>query len=245
MTTCERDPDDQLVYSPAPTVPELFIDLDLMLLSARDESARWSALVSGTREVLSRFDHLSDSRIFSANARTVIDSLTSCAGRFEDLGVPALALWLKAEIVAVLIAHQHLQDLCLEQIRSANDAEVVDAITEATMSLRLAAEQAASRRFAMFPDYANSGGDYQLKLAALASLGAEIRRNSLRKQLDGAGGAAGSPEFNPLVGALFDLELVTHRRVYRVLYEFARHVGVDLDGDDLFERPDIVDSQQL
>ena len=80
---------------------------------------------------------------------------------------------------------------------------------------------------------------------ALAALGAEIRRNPLRKQVNGAGGIAGSREFNPYVAALHQLELITHRRMYRLLYRFCEHVGITLqDPDhDLFAHPDKVDRQ--
>lgn len=245
MTTGAHEPDEQFVYSPAPTMPELYVDLDLMLLCAPDGPRRWAALVVGTREVLNRFDHLSNPSVFCPGPTTVIDSLAACARRFEELHVPALASWLRAEVIDVLSAHQRLQEICLDQVRCVSDAQAIDVIAEVSTQLQGAAAHMAVRRFAPFPERSGSATSYEIKLVALATLAAEMKRNPLRKQLDGAGGAAGSAEFNPLVGALTDLELVTHRRLYRVLYQLAEHVGVELDDDDLFDRPEIVEGQPL
>lgn len=91
MSNQARDGDESLVYSPTPSIAELYLDLDLMQLSAEDELARWSALIAGTQEVLSRFDHLAEPRVFCASATSVIDSMTSCVRRFRDLKSQPLA----------------------------------------------------------------------------------------------------------------------------------------------------------
>ena len=60
-------------------------------------------------------------------------------------------------------------------------------------------------------------------------------------------GMAGSPEHNPYVAALYELQLVTHRRVYRMLYEFCEHVGIDFSPYPswIWKRPEQVDRGYL
>ncbi|WP_370500815.1 hypothetical protein NWT09_08365 [Mycolicibacterium sp. jd] len=240
--TAVHDPDDEgLVYSPTPLMPEVYLDLDLMLLTAVDARGQWPALVAGTQEVLCRFDHLADERVFCASARSVIADISSVVKRLNDLGCNEVAHWVKSEVVDVLTAHQELHERCIDQLRSAAESQTVTAISDAASSLHTAAQHMSVRRFAPFPD--RVVWDFNIKLAVLAAMSAESRRNPLRKQLDGAGGAAGSAEFNPYVAAMFELERVTHQRVYRILYSLAEHAGIDLNGDELFQRPEVVESQ--
>jgi hypothetical protein len=104
-----------------------------------------------------------------------------------------------------------------------------------------------SRIFGTLPTCRPVRLDYRLMGYAGTCLGIEIRRNPLRMQLDGTGGAAGSPDFNPYVAGLYHLELATHRRLYRLFYLLADHVGMDLSDDPhgLFDTPDNVDRREL
>lgn len=239
--TAFDDADDGLVYSPTPLMPEIYLDLDLMLLTAPDGRGRWPALVAGTREVLCRFDHLADDRVFCASASSVIADISSIVKRLDSLGCNELGRWMKSQILDALSAHQELHERCIDQLRSAGESQMVTAISDAASSLHAAAQYMSVRRFAAFPE--RVVWDFNIKLAVLAAMSAESRRNPLRKQLDGAGGAAGSAEFNPYVAAMFELERVTHQRVYRILYSLAEHAGIDLTDDQLFKRPEVVESQ--
>lgn len=231
--------DDEIVYSPTPALPEIFLDLDLMLITAADEKALESALMAGTSEVLCRFEHLADKQVFCASSSTVIADISTAARRLDELNASALALWLRGEILEVLTAHYKLQQLCIELSRT----DTAAAVSEVAALLDAAARNMAARQFAEFPKTPCGGWGFDVQLAVLSAMSAEFRRNSLRNQLDGAGGAAGSPEFNPFVRGMCELELVTHRRSYRLLYSLAEHVGVDLRDDELFQSPEIVESQ--
>jgi hypothetical protein len=128
------------------------------------------------------------------------------------------------------------------------DADAAKAIAEAVVSLRAAAEAIAIHPFAPYPPRKPSAPpDYSLMARAGMCLAAETHRVPLRRYLDGVGGTAGSPEFNPYVAALFHLELATHRRMYRLFYYLCFHVGFDLNSTShsLFESPDVVDTKEL
>ncbi|HET6736886.1 hypothetical protein, partial [Mycobacterium sp.] len=113
---------------------------------------------------------------------------------------------------------------------------------DAAASLRIAAEAISARRFRDYPSVGAAQLDHAVMAAAAGTFGVENQRNPLRKQLDGVGGAAGSPEFNPYVAALYELELNTHRRLYRLFYNLLdTHLGLRLRGDELFDTPDDVD----
>jgi hypothetical protein len=151
-------------------------------------------------------------------------------------------------VVEALATYERLQDQCARQIRrAATDAEVITAIRDAADSLNAAAEEVACKDFGEFPNYRPVRPDYPLMAYAGTCLGIEIRRNPLRTRLDGAGGAAGSSEFNPYVAALCSLERATHRRLYRLFYRFAQHAGMDFSDDPhcLFETPDSVDRSEF
>jgi hypothetical protein len=177
----------------------------------------------------------------------VIDQLGRCVQGFQDCGAAVFAEWLQG-VVDVLTAHQQLQGQCGERIRRAGtDADTITAVVEAADSLNVAAEFMAIQDFGAFPANPHARPDYQLTGYAGTCLGIEIRRNPLRVQLDGVGGAAGSPEFNPYVAGLYHLELATHRRLYRLFYLLAEHVGMDLSDDPhgLFDTPDVIDRTTL
>lgn len=91
-----------------------------------------------------------------------------------------------------------------------------------------AADHMATYRFPAFPPYHSDRPDYGLMVAAGSCLAEENHRTPLRDNLVGVGGAAGSAELNPYVHGLFELELATPRRMYRLLYEFCRNVGFDV-----------------
>jgi len=82
-------------------------------------------------------------------------------------------------------------------------------------------------------------------VAAGSCLADENHRPALRSDLAGAGGAAGSAEFNPYVDGLLQLELATHRRLYRLFYDLCRHVGFDVSEEPDLPNPDDVDEQAL
>ena len=239
--------EDCFAFAPMQVIPELYVDLDIQLLTAPDDDARWSALIAGTREVLDRFDHIAEPKIICATGEFVTEQLAQCVRGFRDCGLPSFADWLQ-DVVDVLTAHQLLQTRCAETIRRAEiNADAITAIIEAAHALDAAAEQVAVHQFGAFPTYRAATPNYQLMGYAGTCLSIETRRNPLRLQLDGAGGAAGSPEFNPYVAGLYDLERAVHRRVYRLFYRLAEHVGIDL-GDDphrLFETPDDVDRREF
>ncbi|ORV83453.1 hypothetical protein [Mycolicibacterium iranicum] len=236
--------DDNLVYSPTPLLPEIFLDLDLMLLTAVDDDAYRSAIAAGTREVISRFEHLADPRVFCASAKSVVAEVAAAINRLTDMGDNRVAQWLTTEVLDLLVAQEQLHERCIDTLRAAGDIDIC-LISEVVSSIEATAANVRDRRFAPLPECCGNGWDYNVKLAVLAAMSAEMRRNPLRKQLDGAGGAAGSAEFNPYVRAMFELELVTHRRLYRILYSLAEHVGVDLRGDELFQAPEVVENQKL
>ncbi|MEE6166608.1 MULTISPECIES: hypothetical protein [unclassified Mycolicibacterium] len=246
--TLPFDDDDSLRYPPTPVMPELFVDLDLQLFTATDEAARWAALVAGTREVLDRFAHLASPKVrVSTGPEVVLSRLDACVQGFAANGAEAFAQWLQT-VVDVLDAHASLQRRCAQDIRAAgNDVEAAAAIIDAAGSINSAADATAEYVFAAFPPRPDGPPDYALMAQAGLCLAAETHRIPLRTQLDGAGGASGSAEFNPFVAALFRLELATHRRLYRLFYELCFHVGFDLhDNPDVrFDTPDGVDRQGL
>ena len=246
--TLPFDDDDSLRYPPTPVMPELFVDLDLQLFTAADETMRWAALVAGTREVLDRFAHLASPKVrVSTGPEVVVSRLDACVQGFSAIGAEAFARWLQT-VVDVLEAHASLQHRCVHDIRATKtDAEAITAITEAATSLDAAAKAIAGYPFEAFPPRPDESPDYPLMAQAGMCLAAETHRVPLRTQLDGAGGASGSAEFNPYVAALFRLELATHRRLYRLFYELCFHVGFDLhDNPDVrFDTPDGVDRQGL
>jgi hypothetical protein len=77
--------------------------------------------------------------------------------------------------------------------------------------------------------------------ATMPTLGGENHRYPLCRQLGRAGGAAGSAEFNPYVAGLYELELATHRCMYRFAYNLLVHVGFDLADETAWRTPDQVD----
>ena len=240
MTDCVDD--DRYSFYPFQVISELYADLDLQLLSATDDTARWAALIAGTREVLDRLDHLAAPNIICATGTTVIHSLAKCVKQFERHGAAELSRWLQ-DVVEVLTAHQKLQEDSATRIRQATGhEETVAAIQDTAVSLRVAAEAIGVHRFRDYPSVDPTQLDHAVMGAAAGTFGVENHRNPLSKQLDGVGGAAGSPEFNPYVAALYQLELNTHRRLYRLFYNLLDvHLGIGLHGDELFDTPDVVD----
>jgi len=240
------DDDPMFCYPPTPVLPEWYLDLDLQLLSASDESQRWAAVVAGTREVLDRFDHLASPQVRELTGpQTVVVGLRKNALMFEAAGRADMATWLST-VIDVLDAHQHLHVQCAEQIRGTATVEsAAAAIGEAAASLKAAAHQMATYRFPAFPPYHSMRPNYPLMLAAGACLAEESHRSPLRDDLAGAGGAAGSAEFNPYVDGLFRLELATHRRLYRLFFGLCRHVGFDVAAERDLLSPDEVDERVL
>jgi hypothetical protein len=238
----DRADDDRYSFYPFQVIPELYADLDLQLLTATDDTTRWAALIAGTREVLDRLDHLAAPNIICATGTTIIQKLAECVQQFDRHGATELAGWLQ-DVIDVLTAHQTLQENSAIQIRQASGhGETVAAILDAAASLRVAAEAIAVRRFPDYPSVVVTQLAHNVMGAAAGTFGVENHRNPLRKQLDGVGGAAGSPEFNPYVAALYELELNTHRRLYRLFYNLLdTHLGIRLSDDELFATPDDVD----
>lgn len=231
-------------FSPLPVIPELYIDLDLQVLTATDDTERWAAVIAGTREVLDRLDHLAAADTICTTSITLIQELTKIVEWFEQHGAVELAVWLH-DVIDVLVAHQRLQANAVIQIRRATGHdETVAAILDAAASLRAAAAEIVVHRFGDYPPIDAALLEHNVKMAAAAMFRAETHRYSLRKPLDGIGGAAGSPEFNPYVAALYDLELATHRRLYRLFYILLdTYLGFRLEGNNLFETPDEVDAR--
>lgn len=246
MTVPLDDDDPRVCYPPLPVPAEWYLDLDLQLINAADDSERWAAVVAGTREVLDRLDHLASPRVRELTGpQAVAVRLRKNALTFEAAGQPDMAAWLHA-VVDVLDAYAVLQDQCAEHIRRAetSDAAAV-AIGEAATSLKAAAHHMDTYRFPNFPPYRSDRPDYGLMVAAGSCLADENHRPALRSDLAGAGGAAGSAEFNPYVDGLLQLELATHRRLYRLFYDLCRHVGFDVSEEPDLPNPDDVDEQAL
>jgi hypothetical protein len=240
MTDCVDG--DRYSFYPFQVIPELYADLDLQLLTAADDTTRWAALIAGTLEVLDRLDHLAAPNIICATGTTVIQRLAECVQQFERHEAAELARWLQ-DVIDVLTAHLTLQESSSIHIRQASGHdEAVAAILDAAASTRVAAKAIAVHRFRDYPPVDATQRNHAVMAAAAGTFGVENHRNPLRKQLDGVGGAAGSPEFNPYVAALYQLELNTHRRLYRLFYNLLdQHLGLRLHGDELFDTPDDVD----
>jgi hypothetical protein len=238
------------VWSPVTLPPEIYADLDLMLLTATSEDQRWQAIVAGTAEVVARFDHLAEPRISGGptGGADVIRGFGESRERFLACGAYLLA-GVVSEAIGVLTANQALHARCLNRLRDrlcAGHQRAVSAIESAAFSLRSAAEYTRMKRFRPFPPYSTAQPDYDIWRAAVTPTGAENHRFPLRKQLDGAGGAAGAPEFNPYVAGLYELELATHRRMYRFAYDLAVHVGIDVREDEkIWKPPDQVDREPV
>lgn len=241
--------DDSLRCPPLPVLPEMYADLDMQLLTAHNEQQLAAAVVAGTREVLDRLAHIgSPSTLASVGPDAVVRQLRSCVAELLAEGNDDYATWLQS-VVDVLEAHLRLQVECAEEILNAGTyADTAQAITESVSSLQAAADAVAAYPFAPYPPRRRADPpDYQLMIRAGTCLAAETHRVPLRTHLDGVGGAAGSPEFNPYVAALLNLELTTHRRLYRLFYELCFHVGFDLNSTShsLFDSPDMVDTKEL
>jgi hypothetical protein len=233
-------------WDPVSVSPESYADLDLMLVFAPDERQRWQALVAGTIEVLNRFDHLTQWRANCPTAADVSEAFSRAADRMAGYGRLASAVRLAAD---VLDHQEECRRRDAAAIRAAlprgHDATVT-AIETATSHLRWTAERMREHDFGQLPPFASVTPDHELMRAALAVLNAENARNPLRAQLAGAGGAAGYRLYNPYVAGLYELELVTHRRMYRFAYELvihvAGHTGIDLSGETLYT-PDHIDQR--
>lgn len=241
----DEDTEQRLVWGPITLPPEFYADLDLQLLTATDEHQRWEVLIAGTAEVLNRFDHLADPKVLCATEVDLIAGFAESRRQLHAHGAYQLAGAI-SEAIGVLNANQALQERCISYIREglgSGHQEAVAAINSAASSLHAAAEYLRAKRFRPLPPYSTAQPDYGVMTAALWPLGAENHRNPLRKQLDGAGGAAGSPQYNPYVAGLYELELATHRRLYRFAYELAVYVGIDLSDQKLWKTPDQVDQE--
>jgi hypothetical protein len=240
--------DDPFVYPPVPVIPQLYVDLDLELLTAADDGVRWDAIIAGTREVIDRFEYLASTKVRELTGpELVIRRLASCRQGFEGLAASGFADWL-GSVIEVLIADQALVVLSMDRIRrAATDAEAVTQVVWASVALGAAADRMAVREFGLPRTDRRSGSDHRLWCCVDSCLAVETHRTTLRTDLDGIGGMAGSPEWNPFVGALFRLELATHRRLYRSFYELCAHVRSDLidDPSEPFDTPDQVDRQAL
>lgn len=244
-----RDVEDDWAQSavfPVPVLHELYVDLDLRLMTAADDTERWSAIVAGTAEVLDRFDHVTGPNVLCPNDTNVIGYLRAAARSFEFYEQPLLAGVL-SEPIAVLSAHELVHKRCITGIRAAlqkrHQSAAVTAISNAVATLHDTATVMRDYRFRPFPAYSTAQPEESMMSIAASGLRAEAERNPLRKQLDGAGGMAGSPEYNPYVAALYELQLATHRRIYRVLYRFCEHVGIDFSPYPFWKTPDQVDEE--
>lgn len=230
-------------------MPEIYVDLDMQLLTAHTEEQLSAAVVAGTREVLDRLAHMSSpSTLASIGPDDVVHQLQSCVRELAAEGNDVYATWL-GKVVDVLEAHLSLQARCAAAIRNTGtDADAGRAIAEAVVSLGAATDVIAAYQFPPYPPRDSSAPpDYSLMTRAGMCLAAETHRVPLRTYLNGVGGAAGSPEFNPYVAALLDLELATHRRLYRLFYDLCFHLGFDLNSTSrpLFDSPDVVDTKEL
>lgn len=246
-----EDDDDEREYGrtpcPLPSFPELYADLDIALLAAPDEEHRWAALTDGTREVLARFDYLAsygDTNL--PEPQRVLRDLRSAADLFTEFGANVLADWMNT-IVDIAAEQDDLHRHCLRHIGTAADQgrdQATAAITEAAASLNAAAEAVAIIPIPAPPKYTHPNrGEFWI--AAIQPFWAELSRNPLSVNLAGAGGLAGSPEYNPYVAALCALELATHRRFYRLFYEVVVHAGIDTSDESIYRHPDLVDREML
>lgn len=242
------DNPDRFAYPPLPVFHELYTELDLLLLTAEDDAQRWPAIIAGTAEVLDRLDHVVDAKVNCRNGIDVVKELLNCRRTLDHYGHAALGSAL-CQPISLLTDHELLHQDCATRIRAAFDSGhhhgVVTAVTTAAALLRAAAQDMRGHSFAPFPPYSAAQPDHRLMGIALGPLDAENRRNPLRKQLDGAGGMAGCPEHNPYVAALYELELSSHRRIYRWLYQLCEHVGIDFSQHRIYKTPDQVDEEQF
>jgi hypothetical protein len=241
---------DQSAVFPVPVLHELYVDLDLRLLTATDDTERWSAIVAGTAEVLDRFDHITSSNVICPTDTNVIGGLRAARRSFQFYDQPLLAGVL-SEPIAVLSAHELVHKRCITGIRAAlqqhHQSAAITAISNAATMLNETAKVMRDYRFQPFPAYPTAQPVESILSIAASGLRAEAERNPLSKQLDGAGGMAGSPEHNPYVAALYELQLASHRRIYRRLYRFCEHVGIDFSPYPswIWKRPDQVDEEQF
>jgi hypothetical protein len=189
---------------PSVVIPsEYYADLDLLLLTAADDRQRWEALIAGTREMIDRPGRLAEVGFLRPGQQDVltgariVDCFVDCARLLDEHQIPQLAEWLR-ELIGVLSAQQRLQHDCTEQIctalQSDNHKQALAAISDGAALLHAAATDTRSHLFSHFPPYSTAEPNYPVLLVTLAALGAEMRRNPLRKQINGAGGMAGSPE---------------------------------------------------
>jgi hypothetical protein len=245
MTGYLDDP-ERFAYFPLPVFHELYTELDLLLLTADGGAERWPAIIAGTAEVLDRLDYVAAPKVLCRTGIDVIKDLLNCKRTFDDCGQAAVGSAL-CEPISLLTDHQRIHQDCATQIRAAfgsgHHDETVTAITTAAAMLRRVAQDMHGHSFAPLPPYSAAQPDHCLMGIALGPLDAENTRNPLRKQLDGTAGMAGSPEHNPYVAALYELELTTHRRLYRRLYQLCEHVGIDLSEHRICKTPDQVDEE--
>jgi hypothetical protein len=87
----ENDP-DQFAYYPLPVFHELYTELDLLLLTAANDTERWPAIVAGTAQVLDRLDHVADPKVVCPTATDVIKKLETVKGNFELYGRSSIDL---------------------------------------------------------------------------------------------------------------------------------------------------------
>jgi hypothetical protein len=145
---------DQSAVFPMPVLHELYADLDLLLLTATDDTQRWQAIVAGTVDVLDRFDHITDPKVICPTDTNVIGYLRAAQRSFEFYGQYLLAGVL-AEPITVLSAQELVHKRCITEIRAALQEDhqrgAVTAITDAATTLDDTAKAMRGYQFRPFP----------------------------------------------------------------------------------------------
>jgi len=234
MFGCVVDPIAAGVWSasPFPVFPELFVDLDLMLLgalAAGDEEARVVALATADVEFLWRLGHLNEPWVRCKDAAFTVNALERLVPRFEQAGEPQLGRWLLAVLTAWAQTWHDTFNASLMSVAQASTSgracETVRAAVGAAEILRRSAAAFTAREFVSIPPRCTEGLRAELLFVAMDVFHTHVQRVPLRVLLDGAGGLAAAPEHNPLTAAVFDFDTAVYRRLYRVFYELIEHVG--------------------
>lgn len=234
MFGCLVDPITAGVRSanPFPVFPELFLELDLMLLGALhagDEGARSLALAAADIEVLWRLGHLTEPWVTCKGAPFTMDALEQLVPRFDQAGEPQIGQWLRDVLATWAHTWHDVLTAALMAVAQASTSgrasDTVTAAADAAGILRRSAGAFTTREFAPIPPRRTEGLNTDLLFAAMDVFRIHWERVPLRVLLDGSGGLAAESEHNPFTAALFDFDAATYRRLYRLFYELIEHAG--------------------